>query len=111
MPKKTRTYSAYTLEAAHLLGKLVRLGRISKKMTAQDLADRAGISRGLLLRIEKGDPKCEMGTVFEVAALVGVKLFDINLEGLSSNIERIEDKLALLPKSIHKHKKAIDDDF
>ncbi len=111
MPKKTRTYSAYTLEAANLLGKLVRLGRASKKMTAQDLADRAGISRGLLLRIEKGSPSCEIGTVFEVAALVGVRLFDVNSESLSSNIQRIEDKLALLPKSIRKHRKATDDDF
>jgi len=111
MPKSTRIYSAYTLEAAHLLGKLVRLGRAQKKITTQDLADRAGISRGLLLRIEKGNPKCEIGTVFEVAALVGVTLFNADSDALSSNVEHIEDKLALLPKTIHKSRKAIDDDF
>jgi len=111
MPKKTRTYSAYTLDAAHLLGKLVRYGRTSRKMTAQDLADRAGISRGLLLRIEKGDPRCELGIMFEVAALVGVRLFDADEKVLSSNIEQIEDKLALLPKTVHKRKKVVDDDF
>jgi len=111
MPKKIRTYSAYTLDATHLLGKLVKYGRTAKKMTAQDLADRVGISRGLLLRIEKGDPKCEMGTVFEVAALVGVKLFDADSKALSSNIEQIEDKLALLPKTVRKKRKAVDDDF
>ncbi len=111
MPKKTRAYSAYTLDATYLLGKLVKHGRTSKKMTAQDLADRAGISRGLLLRIEKGDPRCELGIVFEVAALVGVKLFDTDDKAMSSNIERIEDKLALLPKTVHKQRKEIDDDF
>jgi len=111
MPRKTRTYSAYTLEAAYLLGKLVRYGRTSKKMTAQDLADRAGISRGLLLRIEKGDPKCELGSVFEVAALVGVKLFDADDNRLSANIELIESKLAVLPKTVHKQRKTVDDDF
>jgi transcriptional regulator with XRE-family HTH domain len=111
MPKKTRTYSGYTLEAVNLMGKLVRLGRTQRKLTVQDLADRVGISRGLLQRIEKGDPKCEMGTVFEVAALVGVKLFDADSSALSSHIERIEDKLALLPKAVHKRRKVVDDDF
>lgn len=111
MPKKTRTYSSYTLEAASLMGKLIRLGRTERKLTAQDLADRAGISRGLLQRIEKGDPKCEMGAVFEVAAIVGVKLFDTDSRGLATHIERIEDKLALLPKAVQKRRKAVDDDF
>lgn len=111
MPKKTRTYSNYTLEAAKLMGKLIRLGRTERKLTAQDLADRAGISRGLLQRIEKGDPKCELGAVFEVAALVNVKLFDADSNVLTSHIERIEDKLALLPKTVQKRRKAIDDNF
>ncbi|MFT5133820.1 MAG: hypothetical protein ACI9SC_002293, partial [Gammaproteobacteria bacterium] len=30
---------------------------------------------------------------------------------MSANIERIEDKLALLPKTVHKQRKVIDDDF
>ena len=111
MPKKTRTYSNYTLESAKLMGKLIRLGRIERKLTAQDLADRAGISRGLLQRIEKGDPKCELGAVFELAALVNVKLFDTDSNGLTTHIESIENKLALLPKMVRKHRKAIDDDF
>lgn len=110
MPKKTRVYSRYTLEATNLMGKLVRLGRMQRKLTAQDLAERANVSRGLLQRIEKGDPKCEIGAVFELAALVGVRLFD-DSDALPSHIERTEDKLALLPKSVHKRRKAIDDDF
>ena len=110
MPKNVRVYSRYTLEAANLMGKLIRLGRAQRKLTVQDLADRANISRGLLQRIEKGDPKCEMGAVFEVAALVGVSLFD-DSNTMASHIERTEDKLSLLPKAIQKSKKAIDDDF
>ncbi len=60
----SRTYSRYSRDAAELMGKLIRLGRTERKLTAQDLADRAGISRGLLQRIEKGDLKCEIGAVF-----------------------------------------------
>ena len=56
MPKSiTRTYSRYSRDAAALLGALIREARNARKLTAQELADRAGISRGLLQRIEKGN--------------------------------------------------------
>ena len=107
----TRPYSRYTREAAELMGKLIRLGRTEQKMTAQDLADRAGISRGLLQRIEKGDLKCEVGAVFEVAAIVGVKLFDANSTSLETHISRVDDKLSLLPKYVRKKARKVDDEF
>ena len=56
MPKPiTRTYSRYTREKFNLLGGLIRASRKERKLTAQELANRAGISRGLLQCIEKGD--------------------------------------------------------
>jgi transcriptional regulator with XRE-family HTH domain len=106
-----RTYSRYSLEAAQLLGKQIQLGRKLNKLTAQDLADRAGISRGLLQRIEKGDPKCELGVALEAAALVGVKLFSSEDGSLTEPLKHIENSLALLPKSIRKSAQVIDDDF
>jgi AcrR family transcriptional regulator len=49
MPKQTtRAYSRITRHAAALLGKQIKIARKERKMTVQDLADRAGISRGLL---------------------------------------------------------------
>ncbi len=111
MPKSViRTYSRYTREATRLLGQMIKLGRIERKLTAQDLADRAGVSRGMLQRIEKGDPKCEIGVAFELAALVGVKLFDADASSLAGHINRTEEKLALLPKHVRKTK-AVDDEF
>ena len=108
----TRTYSRYTREAGELMGKLIRLARKERKLTVQDLADRGGISRGLLQRIEKGDLKCEIGAAFEVATIVGVKLFDAESATLIGHIERTDDKLALLPYSVRKKTaKAVDDDF
>ena len=66
MPKQaTRTYSRIARHAAALLGKQIEIARKERKMTAQDLVDRAGISRGLLQRIEKGNLKCQIGAVFE----------------------------------------------
>lgn len=106
-----RTLSRYSLEAMTLLGNLIRVARIERKMTTQEVANRAGISRGLLQRIEKGDPKCELGATFELATIVGVKLFDAETTTLTKHIRQSEDKLALLPKSVRKKAKVADDDF
>ncbi len=112
MPKSiTRTYSRYSRDAAALLGALIREARDERKLTAQEVADRAGISRGLLHRIEKGNLKCEIGAVFEVATIVGVKLFDADESTLTKHLRQTKEKLALLPKSVRKKSKAVHDDF
>ncbi len=108
---KKRAYSRYSNAAAELLGKAIQLGRKERKWTAQELAERAGIARGTLIKIEKGDMRCEIGLVFEVAALVGVKLFDVDESQLTMNIDRFNDKIALLPKSIRPPSKVVHDDF
>ena len=106
-----RTYSRYTREASTLLGSMIRTARLERKLTAQEVADRAGISRGLLQRIEKGDLKCEIGVVFEVAAILGIQLFDADETGLTKLVRQTEDKLALLPKSVRKKHRVVRDDF
>lgn len=103
MPRiENRTYSRHTREAVALLGKLIRLARKERRLSAAELAERTGISRGTLQRIEKGDPKVEIGVMFEAATLVGVNLFDADNGRLSGKIARTDDKLALMPKAIHK---------
>ena len=108
---KKSTYSEYSKNAISLLGVLVRTSRKELKLTTQEVADRAGISRNFLQRIEKGDPKCNIGAFFEVATIVGVKLFDADETTLNKHIRQVEDKLTLLPKAIHKKKRKVDDDF
>ncbi len=106
-----RTYSRYSRDAVALLGGLIRSARKECKLTTAEVAERAGISRGLLQRIEKGDLKCEIGAVFEVATIVGVTLFDADKTTLSKHLRHTQDKLSLLPKSVRKTTKLIDDDF
>jgi transcriptional regulator with XRE-family HTH domain len=107
----TRTYSRYSRDAAALLGVLIREARNERNLTAQELADRAGISRGLLQRIEKGNLKCEIGAVLEVATIVGVKLFDPDESTLTKYLHQTREKLMLLPKSVRKKIKEVRDDF
>ena len=109
--QQARVYSKYVREAAFLLGKQIRLGRKQYKWTEHELADRAGIARATLQKIEKGDLSCAIGLVFEVASLVGVKLFDADASSLAMQHDRVDDKLALLPKAVRKSRKMVDDDF
>ncbi len=106
-----RTYSRYSCDAVALLGKLIRSARKERKLTTKELAERAGISRGLLQRIEKGDLQCGIGAFFEVATIVGVKLFEAEEATLTKYIRQTDEKLALLPKSVRKTAKVVDDDF
>lgn len=107
----TRPCSQYSLDALQLLGQLVREGRLAKALTTADLATRAGVSRALLQRIEKGDPSCSIGAVFEAAAICGVPLFESNERLLAVTLARHSEKMALLPKSVRTGKREVNDDF
>lgn len=106
-----RTYSRYSLQALAFLGASLRAARIEKKIKTQALAERAGISRDLLYRIEKGDPRCEIGVVFELAAILGVPLFEPELGALQQRRRVLDDRLALLPKAVHAPRDEVKDDF
>ena len=106
-----RPYSKYAQEAVKLLGRQIRLARKHRRWSESELAERAGIARATLQRIEKGDMACTIGLVFEVATLVGIKLFDADREVLQWRIAQTEERIALLPKHIHPARKAVDDDF
>jgi transcriptional regulator with XRE-family HTH domain len=108
---KKRTYSKYAQEAALLLGKQIRLARKQRKWSEKNLADRAGISRATLQKIENGEMTCAIGLVFEAAAVVGLNLFEQDKLPLSVNIKNTSNMIALLPRRIKSKTKAVDDDF
>ena len=114
MPKSvTRSYSRYTEEAITLLSGLIHAARLERRLSAQEVSERVGISRSMLQRIAKGDLKCEIGAVFEVAAIVGVNLFNADPSSLTlaRHIQKTEEKLALLPQKARKKIKVVDDDL
>ena len=107
-----RSYSRYAREAAELLGLMIRNARIERNITGADVAERAGISRGLVHRIEKGEMGSSIGAAFEVAAIVGLRLFEAEpttLTGRHLSMER--DKLTLLPQSVRAGTTKVKDDF
>lgn len=71
MPRvKPPTISRHAQDAVTLLAGEIRAAHfLEKRMTVTELAERAGVSRGLVARVEQGDLACSIGTVFEIAAL------------------------------------------
>lgn len=110
-PEQTRTYSRYSREAVIVLGQLIRINRIERKLSVAQLAERVGASRDLMQRIEQGDPRCGIGLVFEAAAIVGVPLFEEDRSRLTMRMAEQKEKLRLLPKSIRKKTTVVKDDF
>ena len=108
---RKRTYSKSAKEAALLLGQQIKLGRKKRRWSEKNLADRAGISRATLQKIESGEMSPSIGLVFETAALVGVNLFEQDNQRLQTSLDLTQSKIALLPKRIQSKKKAVDDDF
>jgi DNA-binding XRE family transcriptional regulator len=112
MPKPAvRTYSRHVQEAVKLLGLLVRQARIERRLTVAQLAERAGVSRGLAHRVEAGDMGCAIGAAFELAAVVGVPLFAADRTTLAMHIGTAEKALTLLPKAARARASEIMDDF
>ena len=75
---KKNTYARYTLAALERLGQLVAVARKEQRVTAQDLAERVGVSRamietglsnavrGLLREHRNAVPGIDLGLVFGV---------------------------------------------
>lgn len=112
MPKPAqRAYSRYAREAAELLGVMVHNARIERRLTVASVAERAGVSRGLVHRIEKGDMGCAIGAAFEVAAIVGLRLFEADPPTLSRHLSMAREQLTLLPKAARSARTEVKDDF
>lgn len=112
MPKPdNRATSRYAKEAAELLGLLVRRARIERQMTLDEVAERAGMSRGLVTRIEKGDLGASIGAAFEVASIVGLRLFDQDARGMTFKVAEAQSANTLLPQAVRTSTGSVDDDF
>jgi len=106
-----KSYSRYAREAAELLGLMIHNARIERGLTVAEVAERAGISRGLVHRVEKGEMGSSIGAAFEVAAIVGLRLFEAEPTTLTRNLSAERHKLTLLPKAVRPAATEIKDEF
>ncbi len=55
------------------VGENIKLARLRRKLTAEQVAERAGIVRVTLWQIEKGSPSVALGAYFQVLFVFGLE--------------------------------------
>lgn len=109
--KRSRAYSHYAEEAARLLGQQVELERRTRHWPVRELAERAGVSINTIRKVEAGDMTVAVGTMFDVAALLGIALFHAEPARVATERELVQARLALLPRRTRPLAREVDDDF
>lgn len=108
---KKRSYARYTIAAVDLLGKLIQIERKSRRMTGQEMANRLGVDRSTLQRLEKGDPKVELGMAFEACAILGIPLFEADAQSMTVRLEEAGKRISLLPNRVRPKPMSVSDEF
>ncbi|GAA2231576.1 helix-turn-helix domain-containing protein [Herbiconiux moechotypicola] len=113
MAKRGVPLRPHVQDALSIWGQLIREGRIAREWTARDLAARANVSEQTVLSAEAGNRGTSVGTMMDLADLVGVPLFGIDDRAeLAQRRRRGEEMLALLPSRVRaKKRNHADDDF
>ena len=110
--RSIRAQSRVAREAVQLLGAAIKAHRLDRRVTAQELADRAGVSRDLVSRAERGDASCSVGAMFELAVLMEVPLFDdVSGRRVPEALDRYRRELTLLPRAARRVAHTVNDDF
>lgn len=112
MARHQKSVSRQSREAIELLGRMIRAARLERNMTAMDLAARAGVSRPLLARVESGDPRVGIGSVFEIAAIVGVPLLGDRPDDVSKSLSAERRYHSVLrQRAFQAQNRKVNDDF
>jgi transcriptional regulator with XRE-family HTH domain len=109
--KRTRAYAPQTLDAAQVLGTQVAQARRARGWTAEELAERVGVSARTISSLEHGSPTVTMGIAFEAATMLGVPLYGVEGAELTRLARHGREVLALLPRRVYRRRQPVDDDF
>ena len=87
-----------TLNILQQMGEQIKLARLRRQLSAELIAERAGISRATLWNIEKGSPSVSMGAYAAVLHALGGMDRDLLLVAKDDVLGRKLQDLGLLPK-------------
>lgn len=84
MPSKSPILLPKTQRRLKILGENIRIARLRRNFTAEIVAQRAGLSRATLSKIEKGDPSVTIGSYCSVLHSLGL---DKDIEVIAAHDE------------------------
>ena len=104
MNKRSIVVMPSTLNILQQMGEQIKLARLRRQLSAELIAERAGISRATLWSIEKGSPSVSMGAYAAALHALGGMDRDLLMVAKDDELGRKLQDLELLPKSGHQNK-------
>jgi transcriptional regulator with XRE-family HTH domain len=96
MPSKPPVVFPQEQRLLSQLGERLRLARLRRKLSNAVVAQRAGISRTTLYKVEAGDPGATLGTYLRVMAVLGLEA-DFNALAADDKVGRTLQDLVFKP--------------
>lgn len=87
------------------MGEDIKLARLRRKLTAEQVSERAGISRSTLWQVEKGEPSVSMGIYLQVLFVLGLEKDVSKIASDDILGRKLQDIELLAGKSSSKNKK------
>ena len=95
MNKRSITVSPKTAEILKQMGEQIKLARLRRRLSAELVAERAGISRATLWNVEKGSPSVAIGIYAAVLHALGNMDVDFLLVAKDDELGRTLQDLEL----------------
>ena len=89
--KKSNVLLPKAQKTASILGENIKLARLRRKYSMQQVAARANISRPTLLSIEKGNPNVSIGAYIKVLFVLGLEKDILNIAKDDELGRRLQD--------------------
>jgi transcriptional regulator with XRE-family HTH domain len=99
MAKKTLPMFPTALKQLESLGERMRLARLRRNLTTELFAERMGVSRETLRRLEKGDPTIAMGTYLRALRVLNL---DADIDAVAKDDElgrKLQDQALPMSRS------------
>lgn len=109
--KRTPPRSRRTQDVVDVLGLAIAQARRERRWSVANLAERANVSEGTVRQVERGSTTVAIGTVVELAHLVGLDLLATDDRDLKTMRNAFAHNLSLLPARIRQPSSTPDDDF
>ena len=95
MAKKSTVLLPKTLKKLSLMGEQIKLARLRRNITEDLVAERSGLSRATVWKIEKGDPSVSIGAYASVLIALGGLDDDLLLRAKDDQLGRTLQDLGL----------------
>jgi transcriptional regulator with XRE-family HTH domain len=105
MPSKSPIVFPQEQRLLASLGERLRLARLRRKLSNAVVAQRAGISRTTLYKVEAGDPGATLGSYVRVLAVLGLEN-DLHALAADDKVGRKLQDLALAPSTTRRPRAA-----